>query len=97
MPRRAGSDTSKSPMKALILDKAGISNFMDTIDTTTVAKSRMNLSKAQLSVDSDDEHPDPEALAQFLESKTDFITPFALQREKLWQEKTRLSVNIACH
>jgi hypothetical protein len=46
-------------------------------------------SRAQLSVESDDEHPDPEALAQFLGANRDFQTPFSIQREKLWQEKTR--------
>ena len=61
------------------------------IDDATPQIQHDNLFQAELSVDSDDEHPDPRALAQFFESRTDFLTPFSIQREKLWEEKTRLS------
>ena len=91
MPRRHGTESYRSPTKAPGSDgQACTSNCLNTIETTTATKSKSTLNRAQLSVDSDDEHPDPEVLAQFLESRTDFVTPYALQREKLWQEKTRL-------
>ncbi len=65
------------------------SRDLDTSEVNFAGNSSVVQNQAQLSVDSDDENPDPEALAQFLGSKTDLTTPISLQREKLWQEKTR--------
>lgn len=88
MPRRPATDNIRSPTKGLGSNALNLANYLDTTDTNNAEKSKV-YHRAQLSVDSDDENPDPEALAQFLGSKTDLTIPFALQREKLWQEKTR--------
>jgi hypothetical protein len=92
--RKNAKESSKSPTRAATAtcDVPTINTAMEGSDIVGQAiKPNFSHNRAQLSVDSDDEHPDPEALAQFLGSKTDFTTPFSIQRETLWQEKTRLS------
>jgi hypothetical protein len=88
--RKNAKESSTSPTKSATCDIPNSTTVIDGSNGACQASTvKFSHNRAQLSVDSDDEHPDPEALAQFLGSKTDFLTPFSIQRETLWQEKTR--------
>jgi hypothetical protein len=88
--RKNAKESSTSPTKSATCDIQNSTTVNEGNGACKASTPKFSHNRAQLSVDSDDEHPDPEALAQFLGSKTDFLTPFSIQRETLWQEKTRL-------
>ena len=76
--------SKRAPEK--VLDRAASATVSAPLSSSSpISRSQHS---AEVFVESDDENPDPQVLAQFLGAKTDFATPLPTQRGQMWQEKT---------